>query len=228
MNPYAQGGRKNHSTGQLPSAAGGRIPSIHEARPHIPIDIPAGPEKDCLPFSFDFHSPQTRSVLNSTVLTQRASKWVPLFFITTTSGGGEPVSDLITSIRDEWKRDVAAIEWKREPIVQLKTNNNEITRQYSYQFLPLSQSGTSRTMTIEEKTYQWTHDFERGRVYFHNVSCSPPEFLGFSSRKSTGPVKLSLLPTTIVQGLLDVVVLAATLLYSNCPIDRVFNFDTTT
>ncbi|KAF6756227.1 hypothetical protein DFP72DRAFT_1067034 [Ephemerocybe angulata] len=213
MNPYAQGGWSNPLS-QFPGAAGGPIPSIHGALPHLPAGIPAGREQDLARFRFEPQGGSNPSVLSSTVMDSNSR---PRFYITTTNGGGS-VPD-VTSIKDESGGLAATIEWQLHPVVQLKTYINDIPRQFSSQFLPLSQSQTSRTMTVKGKNYQWTRDPERDCVYFHNVSYTPREFLGVLSRASDGAVIITLLPTTVAQGLLDVTVLVATMFYSNRNID---------
>jgi hypothetical protein len=140
----------------------------------------------------------------------------PRFYLTSNNSSSGAI---ITTIKDEGGSLAATIEWQLHPVVQLQTYINNVPRQFSSQFLPLSQSRTSREMSVKGKSYQWTRDPERDCVYLHNVSYTPREYLGYLSRSSGGPVVLSILPSAVSQGLLDVAILAATLFFSNRSID---------
>lgn len=212
MNPYAQGGWDN-PLNQFPGAVrGAPIPSIHGALPHINSGIPAGGEQQHLSFTFEPQGSPNTGVLNCIVMGADSR---PRFYISSTNSA----SGAITSIKDEGGSLAATIEWQLHPVIQLQTYINNIPRQFSSGFLPLTHSGTARSMRVKNKEYQWTRDPERECVYLHNISYNPREYLGYISRSSGGCVMLSVLPSAVSQGLLDVAVLATTLFFSNRSID---------
>ncbi|KAJ3517540.1 hypothetical protein NMY22_g13942 [Coprinellus aureogranulatus] len=212
LNPYAQGGWDN-PLNQFPGAVrGAPIPSIHGALPNVSSGIPAGADQQHLSFVFEPQGSPNTGVLNCIVMGADSR---PRFYISSTNSS----SGAITSIKDEGGSLAATVEWQHHPVVQLQTYINQIPRQFSSQFLPLSQSREARSMTIKNKTYQWTRDPERDCVYLHNTSYNPREYLGYLARSSNGSVVLSVLPSAVSQGLLDVCILATTLFFSNRCID---------
>jgi hypothetical protein len=212
LNPYAQGGWDN-PLNQFPGAVRGvPIPSIQGALPHIPSGIPAGADQQHLSFIFEPQG-QNSGVLNCIVMGPDSR---PRFYITSNNSSSGAV---ITTIKDEGGNLAATIEWQLHPVVQLQTYINNVPRQFSSQFLPLSQSRTSREMSVKGKSYLWTRDPERDCVYLHNISYTPREYLAYLSRSAGGPVVLSVLPSAVSQGLLDVAILATTLFFSNRSID---------
>jgi hypothetical protein len=198
FNPYAQAG-----WGSAGSASGHSIPSIQGALPGINFSGPSEPRW----VSFRFASPTggPTDVSNCAVVDPENRT---RFTIRTAV---QPAGRL-TSIHDPNGGVVAKVEWQPQTVIELATPINNIPRQYSSQFLKRSTDGSSISMVLKGKVHTWTRSPQEGVIRWSNTSYSPAEQLGALFKVSaSGIVCLSVAPSAISQGLLDVAVLITVL-----------------
>ncbi|KAG2008755.1 hypothetical protein CC2G_014149 [Coprinopsis cinerea AmutBmut pab1-1] len=190
LNPYASWGTGSNSS---------NIPSIQGALPHV--DFSGRSEPKWVTFTF---APQSGTdVLNSTVIDQERRA---RFYITTSIQNGIRT----TIISDSGRQPAARIEWQGQPIIELRTHSNSIPRQYASQFVQVAPDGRSKAMVVNNKHFQWTQIPQEGVIRWNNISYNPAEPVGALYR-TQGVVSLSIAPSAVALGLLDIGILVATL-----------------
>ncbi|TFK26615.1 hypothetical protein FA15DRAFT_588176 [Coprinopsis marcescibilis] len=194
LNPYA---------GWTPQTSGSSsIPSIQGALPYI--DFPGAREAQWVTFRF---ASQGGDIFNCVVVDPESH---PRFSIVTSIQNGTRT----TLLRDGNGGLAGRIEWSQQPVVELRTYVNNIPRQPASTFITRSTDGASKLMTLKGKTYQWTRMPQQGIIGLLNVSYNPQERLGALFKTADGVVCLSVSPTVVAEGLLDVAVLV-TILFSS-------------
>ncbi|KAG7094965.1 hypothetical protein E1B28_005766 [Marasmius oreades] len=171
----------------------------------LPTSGPASTASSLMSFVFTQFNP---NILNCTVV---GSNGQPHFYVFTDASLPN-----FTILKRSDGRPFGVIEWRNHPVVEIK---DLVKKQFSSQFLHLSQDQRSRTMTIDSREYVWvpqTNQVEAIWLYRANLPQSPPLARII---KSGSNIHLELNPEAIQAGLLQPCLLSVVLLHSGRQID---------
>ncbi|KAJ6590228.1 hypothetical protein B0H10DRAFT_1831015 [Mycena sp. CBHHK59/15] len=189
FNPYSQAWSNTNS-----SNTNNGQPSIFGALPF--------PSPESLPTFFTFRFTSFNPTIMNSVVVGPQSR--PYFRVISDA----PILG-VTVLQNSNGRNIALVQWHRHPEVEVR---NVFSRQRSSQMLPLSSNQSSRTMTINGETYNFTPQENFIGLY------SSTEMLGRVSR-SEGSVTLELTGEAIRLGLLEPSITAVFLLQCGRNID---------